>query len=144
MTPSASTHPYKHHRFPGEMISHAVWLYVRFCLSQRDVETLLSVRGVIVSYEVMRTWCRKFSYMYRGGSSWISSRAKAARVPRRGRGRCSPASSPLALGCPRASLGRMAGLDACQAFFTFFTARATFSCTFSATRSAFSFTSPTT
>jgi putative transposase len=66
MTPSASTHPYKHHRFPGEMISHAVWLYVRFCLSQRDVETLLFVRGVIVSYDTMRTWCRKFGYMYRG------------------------------------------------------------------------------
>jgi len=75
MTPSASTHPYQHHRFPGAMISHAVWLYVRFCLSQRDVETLRFVRGVIVSYEVMRTWCRKFGYMYRGGSSWISSRA---------------------------------------------------------------------
>jgi hypothetical protein len=40
MTPSASTHPYKHHRFPGEMISHAVWLYVRFCLSQRGSEGL--------------------------------------------------------------------------------------------------------
>ena len=39
MTPSASTHPYKHHRFPGEMLSYAVWLYVRLCLSQRDVET---------------------------------------------------------------------------------------------------------
>ena len=33
MTPSASTHPYKHHRFPGEMLSYAVWLYVRLCLS---------------------------------------------------------------------------------------------------------------
>ena len=54
MTPSASTHPYKHHRFPGAMISHAVWLYVRFCLGQRDVETLLFVRGVIVSYAAMR------------------------------------------------------------------------------------------
>lgn len=32
MTPSVSTHPYKHHHFPGEMISYAVWLYVRwFC-----------------------------------------------------------------------------------------------------------------
>ena len=54
MTPSASTHPYKYHRFPGEMLSYAVWLYVRLCLSQRDVETLLFVHGVIVSYEAMR------------------------------------------------------------------------------------------
>ncbi len=53
MTPSASTNPYKHHRFPGEIISHAVWLYFRFCLGHRDVEKLLFVRGVIVSYEAM-------------------------------------------------------------------------------------------
>lgn len=32
MTPAAATNPYKHHRFPGEIISHAVWLYFRFCL----------------------------------------------------------------------------------------------------------------
>ena len=79
MTPSASTNPYKHHRFPGEIISHAVWLYFRFCLSHRDVEKLRFVRGVIVSYEAMRKWCRKFGHMYRGGSSRISSRARAPR-----------------------------------------------------------------
>jgi len=64
MTPSASTNPYKHHRFLGEIISHAVWLYCRFCLGHRDVEKLLFVRGVIVSYEAMRKWCRKFGHMY--------------------------------------------------------------------------------
>ena len=72
-----------------------------------------------------------------------TSQGKATRVALEGR-RCSPASSPLALGGPRASLGRTAGFGACQAFFTFFTARSTFSFTFSATRSTLSFTFPTT
>jgi putative transposase len=64
MTPSASANSYKHHRFPGEIISHAVWLYFRFPLSHRDVEELLFVRGVIVSYEAIRKWCRKFGQAY--------------------------------------------------------------------------------
>ena len=51
---------YKNHRFPVEIISHAVWLYFRFCLSYRDVEELLFARGVIVTYEAIRKWCRKF------------------------------------------------------------------------------------
>ncbi len=45
---------YKHHRFPAEIISHAVWLYFRFCLSYRDVEALLFARGVTVTYEAIR------------------------------------------------------------------------------------------
>jgi putative transposase len=49
----------KHHRFLGEIIRHAVWLYFRFPLSHRDVEELLWVQGVIVSYEAIRKWCRK-------------------------------------------------------------------------------------
>ena len=64
MTPSATPNRYKHHRFPGEIISHAVWLYFRFPLSHRDVEELLFVRGVIVSYEAIRKWCRKFGQQY--------------------------------------------------------------------------------
>ena len=51
---------YKNHRFPVEIISHAVWLYFRFCLSFRDVEELLLERGVVVTYEAIRKWCRKF------------------------------------------------------------------------------------
>ena len=51
---------YKNHRFPPEIISHAVWLYHRFCLSFRDVEELLAERGVLVSYEAVRQWCLKF------------------------------------------------------------------------------------
>src|SRR5499426_3102495 len=64
MTPSATPNLYKHHRFPGEIISHAVWLYFRFPLSHRDVEELLFVRGVLVSYEAIRKWCRKFGQGY--------------------------------------------------------------------------------
>jgi putative transposase len=59
-----STNPYKNHRFPVEIISHGVWLSYRFCLSYRDVEELLFVRGVIVSYEAIRKWCRKFGQAY--------------------------------------------------------------------------------
>jgi putative transposase len=47
-----SINRYKNRRFPIEIISHAVWLYFRFCLSDRDVEELLFARGIIVTYEV--------------------------------------------------------------------------------------------
>ena len=55
---------YRRHRFPAEIISHAVWLYFRFNLSHRDVEELLAERGVQVSYEAIRLWCRKFGAAY--------------------------------------------------------------------------------
>ena len=55
---------YKRHRFPPEIISHAVWLYYRFNLSHRDVEDLLAERGIIVSYESIRYWCIKFGLKY--------------------------------------------------------------------------------
>ena len=55
---------YRRHRFPPEIISHAVWLYHRFTLSFRDVEDLLAERGVTVSYEAIRSWCRKFGPEY--------------------------------------------------------------------------------
>jgi putative transposase len=42
------------------MSSHGVWLYFRFCLSYRDVEALMAERGVILTYEAVRYWCRKF------------------------------------------------------------------------------------
>ena len=44
--------PHYRHRFPAELISHAVWLYHVFSLSFRDVELILAERGVIVSYEM--------------------------------------------------------------------------------------------
>jgi putative transposase len=64
MNTPATPNRYKHHRFPGEIISHGVWLYDRFYLSYRDVEELLFERGVIVTYEAIRTWCRKFGQQY--------------------------------------------------------------------------------
>ena len=55
---------YQRHRFPSEIISHAVWLYHRFCLSFREVEELLAERGVTVTYESVRQWCQKFGPAY--------------------------------------------------------------------------------
>ena len=55
---------YYGHRFPPEIISYAVWVYHRFCLSFRDVEDLLAERGIIVSYETIRIWCQKFGPGY--------------------------------------------------------------------------------
>ena len=61
---NSETHSYRGHRFPPQIISHAVWLYHRFCLSFRDVEDLLAERGITVSYETIRQWCRKFGIDY--------------------------------------------------------------------------------
>jgi len=51
---------YKRHRFHPELIRQAVWLYLRFTLSLRDVEELMAARGVNVSYETIGCWVRKF------------------------------------------------------------------------------------
>ena len=48
------------HRFPPDIIRHAVWLYARFTLSYRDVEDLLAERGLDISYESVRRWFIKF------------------------------------------------------------------------------------
>ena len=64
MDAASPTTKYKNHCFPVEIISHAVWLYFRLCLSFRDVEELLLERGVIVTYEAFRKWCRKFGQQY--------------------------------------------------------------------------------
>jgi putative transposase len=37
---------YRGHRFPPQIIAHAVWLYFRFHLSFRNVQDLLAERGV--------------------------------------------------------------------------------------------------
>jgi putative transposase len=55
---------YHGYRFPPTIISHAVWLYHRFCLSFRDVEDLLAERGIVVSYESIRQWCNRFGPEY--------------------------------------------------------------------------------
>jgi len=55
---------YSGHRYPAEIISHAVWLYHRFTLSFRDIEEILALRDIDVSYECIRYWCLKFGNHY--------------------------------------------------------------------------------
>ena len=59
-----SSSSYRRHRFPAAVIQHAVWLYFRFPLSLRDVEDMLSQRGIDVSYETVRRWSSKFGLAY--------------------------------------------------------------------------------
>lgn len=78
---------YKNHRFPPPIIAHAVWLYFRCPLSLRLVEEMLLERGIIVSYETIKRWSRKFGAAY-------------AKQLRRGRGRSSILSRSNCLTCP--------------------------------------------
>ncbi len=55
---------YKRHRSPPGIIAHAVWRYYRFALRYRDVGEPLAERGVIVTYETIRQWSRKFGQAY--------------------------------------------------------------------------------
>lgn len=68
---------YRGHRFPPDIIRHAVWLYLRFTLSFRDVEDLLAERGLDVSYETIRRWVLKFGPRFarelRRRRTWPSS-----------------------------------------------------------------------
>jgi len=66
---------FKRHRFPADVIRHAVWLYFRFSLSFRDVEELLAQRGIDVSYETIRCWTIKFGPL-------IARRLKRRQPPR--------------------------------------------------------------
>lgn len=59
-----TSNKYHGHRFPTEIISHGVWLYYRFSLSLRDVEEPLAKRGITVTHETIRQWCRKFGPEY--------------------------------------------------------------------------------
>jgi putative transposase len=70
---------YAGHRFPAEVISHAVWLYFRFPLSLRHVDELLAARGVTVGHETVRQWGLKFGQEFanqvrrrlpRAGGKW--------------------------------------------------------------------------
>lgn len=59
-----TVHRYKRHRFPAEIIAHAVWLYFRFPLSLRHVEDLLAERGIEVSFKTVAEWAAKFGRDY--------------------------------------------------------------------------------
>src|SRR5260370_7066256 len=65
---------YRRHRFPPEIISHAVWLYFRFPLSLRMVEERVGARGICVTYETVRQWAMKFG---KGFSNQIRQRSPA-------------------------------------------------------------------
>ena len=60
----ASPTRYRRHRFPAEIIAHAVWLYYRFPLSFRDVEDLLAERGIEVSFQTVSEWAAKFGLKF--------------------------------------------------------------------------------
>jgi len=51
---------YSGYRFPPVIIHQAIWLYLRFTLSFRDVEDLLAERGIVISYETVRRWVNHF------------------------------------------------------------------------------------
>jgi transposase-like protein len=55
---------YARHRFPPDVIRHAVWLYLRFTLIYSDVEELLAERGLDVSYETVRRWVLNFGLQF--------------------------------------------------------------------------------
>lgn len=58
---------YRRHRFPAEIIAHAVWLYFRFPLSLRMVEDMLAARGIIVTHQTIRNWAEKFGRQFAKG-----------------------------------------------------------------------------
>src|SRR5260221_6809863 len=68
---------YRRQRFPALVIQHAVWLYLRFTLSYRDVEELLAERGLDISYETVRRWVLKFGPVFARGLRYRRPRAGA-------------------------------------------------------------------
>ena len=90
---------YRRHRFPPSIIQHAIWLYLRFTLSYRDVEDLLAERGLEVSYETVRRWVLKFGPM-------VARRLRSCR-PRPSdrwhfvRERCRQTKLPMSVRCTR-------------------------------------------
>jgi len=74
---------YRRHRFPGLVIQHAVWLYLRLTLSYRDVEELLAERGLGVSYETIRRWVLKFGPVFSSRLRRQSSAREQAVASRR-------------------------------------------------------------
>jgi hypothetical protein len=83
MTPASDPPAYTGYRFPAEIISHAVWLYFRFSLSYRDVEELLAARGVVLTYETVRQWCRKFGqliFFFGAELTWLYANRFGSRI----------------------------------------------------------------
>ena len=74
---------YKGHRYPAEIIAHCVWLYHRFPLSFREVEELMLVRGVIVTYETIRQVVRQVRTRLRGRPAPPPTPTRRQVAPRR-------------------------------------------------------------
>ena len=55
---------YVGYRYPAQIISHTFSLYHRFTLCFRDIEELLAARGIVVTYETIRQWCKKYGNIY--------------------------------------------------------------------------------
>ena len=55
---------WKGYRFPPEDLSCAIWLYHRFAPSLRDVEDIVTKRGMLVTHEIIRFWCSKFEFTF--------------------------------------------------------------------------------
>ena len=81
---TSATPSYKGHRYRVEIIIHCAWLYFRFPLSFGEVEELMLVRGVAVSYETMRRWCAKFGQAYANQLRRRRPRPGDTCAPRRG------------------------------------------------------------
>src|ERR1700726_1702330 len=93
---------YRRHRFPPVVIQHAVWLYLRFTLSYRDVEDLLAERGLDISYETVRSRVMKFGTGDRAAVTAEPSSPERSMAP--GRDGCSDrrrADVPVACCRPR-------------------------------------------
>jgi putative transposase len=96
--PTARNPLYRRHRFPPEVISHAVWLYFRFPLSLRLVEEMLAERGICVSYETVRQWAMKFGEASIAGEPyWLWRAVDQKRL----RARCSGSASRRDSGAAR-------------------------------------------
>ena len=86
----STTASYRGHRFPPEIISHAVWLHHRFCLSFRDIEDLLAEREIALSYESIRRRNTRPSVVhdtsrYANGRAEVSHQLRPAALGARGR-----------------------------------------------------------
>src|SRR3954453_10040252 len=64
------TPSYAGHRFPPEVIRHAVWLYFRFPLSLRMVEEKPAAQEIIASHETVRRWALKFGQGFANEIRW--------------------------------------------------------------------------
>src|SRR5258705_12376308 len=100
---------YCRHRFPPAVIQHAIWLYLRFTLSYRDVEELMAERGLEVSYETVRRWVLKFGPGFAQAST-VPPTPERPMAPRRdGSPDCRQTDVPVARRRPRGRGSRYAG-----------------------------------